>query len=72
MHTVVFKSKKSGFAMADIQDLQFLFLHFDVTKMPCSNAGHLQSLIWTFPEHTPSLFEARCCLLLMIEQLEEQ
>lgn len=58
--------------MADIRDLQYLFMHFDVAQVLRGNADHLQTLISASPEHNPFLFEAHRCLLLIIEQLEEQ
>jgi hypothetical protein len=57
--------------MADIRDLQYLFLHFDVLEVLRSNSEHIQALISTHPEHKEFLSETHRHLLLCIQQLEE-
>lgn len=58
--------------MADIQDLQYLLLHFNVIEGLHSNLDHVRVLILTSPEHGETLLETHRHLLLTIKQLEEQ
>jgi hypothetical protein len=66
------QEQEPGAAMADIRDLQYLLLHFDVIQVLRSNSDNVQTLISTFPEHKQSLSEAYRYLLQMIDQLTER
>lgn len=57
--------------MADIRDLQYSFLHFDVLEVLRSNLEHIQTLNSTHPEHKEFLLETHRHLFQWIQQLEE-
>jgi hypothetical protein len=57
--------------MADIRDLQYLFLHFDVLEVQRSDSEHIQALLSAHHEHKEFLLDTHRHLLLWIEQLEE-
>lgn len=58
--------------MAGIEDLQHLFLHYDVIESLCKNLANIQALVSTTPEHNEPIQESQRHLLLTIKQLEEQ